>query len=60
MWVKINIYIKILVWGEELVFIVIGWKEDVEMVKCEILLVVEYFFIIWVMCSKVGGLFGVV
>lgn len=38
-----NIYIKIFVWGEDLVFVVMGRKEDVVLVKCEIFLVVEYF-----------------
>lgn len=56
--VKTNTYIKTLVRGEESVFIVTGRKEDVEMVKREIFSVVEYFFVIRVTRSKVGGLFG--
>lgn len=44
LWVKMNIYIKIFVCGEDFVFVVMGRKEDVVFVKWEIILVVEYFF----------------
>lgn len=52
LWVKINIYIKILVCGEEFVFVVMGRKEDVVMVWREIIFVVEYFFMICVLWNK--------
>lgn len=51
-------YIKIFVCGEEFIFVVIGRKEDVVMVKREIFLVVEYFFMICVFWNKNGFVLG--